>query len=378
MKRGVKVSLICGVAFVVLAAAVFVAVVMLSREPMVIGKSAAADVPKACRAVRIVTSVIAQIEKSDATRIILCGGERVGDYAEFLAHAGLPVVTNEMKVTARDIVFAASAADLARFMGKAKVMDGALYVACVDARGMLASRFKEEIVGHPGAVKHVWMPGAADWVLTGVEGDEKFSLAEMMDVFSREGLMEDLVAAECDGLADVFASYVGTAEDILPAFENVKDAIVRADNFVTREVPSFDWLSVVGVEEDIRREVMAQIRTAQVVRRVMLEGMYAADRGKEEEAVAAFARVALRNPRDTMLVERMTHLRVNAQTFEKVGNDTLAAHCYETIARIYPNDPAPLEAFARCVERLGKKELAVQAHVRARALTKALEGAARR
>ena len=378
MKRGVKVSLICGVVFLVLAAALFVAVVMLSREPMAIGKSVAKEVPKACRAVRIVTSVIAQIEKSDATRIILCGGERVGDYAEFLAHTGLPVVTNEMNVTARDIVFAASAADLARFVGKAKVVDGALYVACVDARGMLASRFKEEIVGHPGVVKHVWMPGAADWVLTGVAGDEKFSLAEMMDVFSREGLMEDLAAAECDGLADVFASYVGTAEDILPAFENVKDAIVRSDNFVTREVPSFDWLSVAGVEEDIRREVMAQIRTAQVVRRVMLEGMYAADSGKEEEAVAAFARVALRNPRDTMLVERMTHLRVNAQTFEKVGNDTLAAHCYETIARIYPNDPAPLEAFARCVERLGKKELAVQAHVRARALTKALEGAARR
>ncbi len=373
MKRGVKVSLICCVVFVILAAALFVAVVMLSREPMPIGKSAAQDVPKACRAVRIVTSVIAQIEKPDATRIIVCGGERMGDYAEFLAHSGLMVVTNEMSVTARDIVFAASAADLKRFVEKAKVVDGALYVACVDARELLASRFKEEIVGHPGVVKHVWMPGALDWVVTGVAGEVKFSLAEMMDAFSREGLMEDLVAAECDGLADVFASYVGKAEDILPAFENVKDAIVRADNFVTREIPSFDWLSAAGVEEDIRREVMGQIRTAQVVRRVMLEGMYAADSGKEEEALNAFARVALRNPRDTMLVERMTHLRVNAQTFEKVGNDTLAAHCYETIARIYPNDPAPVQAFARCVERLGKKELAAQAHKRALILTRALK-----
>ncbi len=373
MKRGVKLSLICCVAFVLLAATLFVAVVMLSREPMAIGKSAAEDVPKACRAVRIVTSVIAQLEKPDATRIILCGGERMGDYAEFLAHSGLMVVTNEMSVTARDIVFAASAADLKRFVGAAKVVEGALYVACVDARELLASRFKEEIVGHPGVVKHVWMPGALDWVVTGVAGEVKFSLAEMMDAFSREGLMEDLVAAECDGLADVFASYVGKAEDILPAFENVKDAIVRADNFVTREIPSFDWLSAAGVEEDIRREVMGQIRTAQVVRRVMLEGMYAADSGKEEEALNAFARVALRNPRDTMLVERMTHLRVNAQTFEKVGNDTLAAHCYETIARIYPNDPAPVQAFARCVERLGKKELAAQAHKRALMLTRALK-----
>ena len=371
MTRRARVAWI-GVLFLLLGAAVFVGVVILSREPMPIDKPSL-EVPKACRAVRIVSALIAQIEKPDAKRIVLIGKENLADYAPYFEHAGLPLATNETALTSTDIVFLTSPNAKDKCLS---IVPGALYVMSINARNLLASDFKKILLQNQSKSNHLWMPGSADWILTSTTETNSISLEGMMDAFSREGVIDDLCIAQCDGLADVFASYVGTLEDILPAFASGQDALVRPDNFVTREIPSINWLDASMIEEDIRKTILADIRSAQVVRRVMLEGMSAAEAGQEDAAVAAFARVALRNPRDTMLVERVTHLRVNAQTFEKVGNDTLAAHCYETIAQIYPNDPAPVQAFERCVERLGKKDLARAAHERARKLTRALRGRA--
>ena len=322
---------------------------------------------KACEAGRVVSAVISLVEHPSAGRVILLG-ERAADYREPFAHAGLEVAEGRMSPKSGDIVFFAGDRD-ARPFGR-KTVEGVLYVRCVDARDLLASSFRQILEGHPGDARHLWMPGANDWILTGRLGKSPLKLGDMMDAFAREGLFEDLARAECDSITDLLANYVGTVEEVLPAF-NGTDARVRADNFVMREVPPFDWFDASDVESDIRDMVLADIRTAQIVRRVVLEGNLAADEGKENEAIAAWARAALRNPQDTMLVERISHLRVNAQTFERVANFSMAARCYETIGRIFPNDPAPILRFAKCMESLGRKDLAKTAQARAKQLLSA-------
>lgn len=326
------------------------------------------DESKTCEAVRIVSAVIALVEHPAATRVVLLG-DRAEDYRPVFADAGLSVVEGADDLGVDDIVFVAGKEKELPF-GRRPPSAGTLYVRCIDARDLLASRFRTLIEAHPGDEKHLWMPGVCDWVLVGRTGNRAQELSAMMDVFSREELFADLARAECDSLTGLFANWVGTAADVMPAFTD-RDAAVRADNFVTREVPSFGWIDAADVDADIREAVLADIRTAQVVRRVVLEGNLQADEGRQDEAIAAWARAALRNPQDTMLVERITHLRVNAQTFEKVANFPLAARCYETIARIYPNDPAPVLKFAKCVESMGDKKLAKAAYERAKLLQSA-------
>ncbi len=363
-----------GLAFLAVIAALVAAALFYFNGCGRAKKPSVQDEVKTCEAVRIVSAVIALVEHPTAARVVLIG-DRAEDYRPFFADAGLSVAEGATVVETDDIVF---------FAGKAKVKvkgkelsferpsptGGPLYVRCIDARNLPADCFKEMIESHPGDEKHLWMPGVSDWVLVGRKGGLRQELAAMMDVFSREDLFGDLARAECDSLAGLFANYVGTDADVMPAF-NEKNAAVRADNFVTREVPSFDWIDAADVDADIRDAVLADIRTAQVVRRVVLEGNLQADEGRQDEAIAAWARAALRNPQDTMLVERITHLRVNAQTFEKVANFPMAARCYETIARIFPNDPAPLLKFAKCVESMGDKKLAKTAYERAKLLLSA-------
>lgn len=363
MKR----SMVGLIALAVIAAVVVGAVAYFSgcgksNKPLV------TDAVKTCEAVRIVSSVIALMENPLATRVMLLG-DRADDYRPFFEHAGLTIASKASPLATNDIVFLAGKVKVEPF-GRKPPTVGVLYVRCVDARDLLASNFKAMLESHPGDEKHLWMPGARDWVLVGRVGGLRQSLSTMMEAFSREGLFDDLARAECDSFTDLFANYVGTVEDILPAF-NGQDAVVRADNFVTRDVPDLAWLDAADVDEDIRAAVLADIRTAQVVRRVVLEGNFLADEGKQDEAIAAWARAALRNPQDTMLVERITHLRVNAQTFEKVANFPLAARCYETIARIFPNDPTPVLKFAKCVENMGDKNLAKTAYERAKRLQSA-------
>ena len=78
-----------------------------------------------------------------------------------------------------------------------------------------------------------------------------------------------------------------------------------------------------------------------------------------------WARAAIRNPGDTMLVERLERLLVNAQAFDRLGKPAMAARCYETMAQIRPNDPAPVRGYGECLRKLGQEETAKLAFERA-------------
>ena len=236
----------------------------------------------------------------------------------------------------------------------------------VDVKGMSARDFRRVLTEFPGREVHVWMPGESRWLLIGNMSTNAVSLARALEDFAGD--------ETCTmSLPEVFASYAGTRADILPAFYAPLKGEVVPEWFVTREIPPIDWLDTTGVDEDVLKPVLAEIRSMQVVRREILKGnMLAAkatDKAGEERATDAWARAALRNPNDPLLLERIDNLNRNAKGFLAVGRLLQAMKCYETLVLIRPNDPVAVHNFGICLKKLGKLDLAEQALARAKQLS---------
>lgn len=322
--------------------------------------------------VRTVMAYAALAENPDAGRVLLLGGAADG-YRSLFEHAGLEC-SNEPDGEF-DIVFASGERTKKLDHAARKVLKGdGLWAECIDARAMSLAEFKKTLQSVPFDCVHIWMPGEFDWLIVGRRADSRPRLEDMMELFSLEDAFEDLVASKCDAVPVLFASYAGTREDVMPAFDGQPmSALARPEYFVTKEALSTDWLDYDGVEPDIRDMVRHEIRSMQIVRRMLLVGVMQAERGEEDKSVEAWAKVALRSPGDTMLVERLDRLSVNAQAFLKLGKTAMAARCYDTMAQIIPNDPLPVYNYGLCMRQLGEHELAERAMKRADELGKALE-----
>ena len=246
---------------------------------------------------------------------------------------------------------------------------GTIEMRELDVRGFTAKDFRRELTGfHPGGEVHVWMPGRQHWLLVGRAGTNRVSLAAAMDALAfDEG---------CVSLPEIFANYVGRREDVMPAFESDLKGEVVPEWFLTKDIPPIDWLDSSGVDADILRATMAEIRSMQVVRRVALEGdMLAAeakDKDGEEKAAAAWARALLRNPRDMFVLERLDRLARNARGFLEVGKVLQAMKCYETMVLVKP-DARNVRSFGLCLKRIGKLDLAEKVLKRADELHRAEE-----
>ena len=232
--------------------------------------------------------------------------------------------------------------------------------------GMSAREFKTKLEEFPCRRVHVWMPGEKVWMLTGTSWARKISLAKVMDRFAADTNITMSVS-------EVFASYAGTREDILPAFKRKLKGEVVPEWFVTEKIPEIDWLDTSGVDEDILRQTLSEIRSAQVMRRELLRGnMLAAkatDKKGEEEATDVWAKVAIRSPNDPMLLERIDRLNRNAKGFLEVGKVLQAMKCYETVVLIRPNDPVAVHNFGMCLKKIGKLDLAKTVLERAKKLS---------
>ena len=242
----------------------------------------------------------------------------------------------------------------------------------LDVRGMTARDFRRELERFPGAEVHVWMPGRQHWLLVGRATTNKVSLAAAMDALA----LDD----DCTSLPELFANYAGRREDVMPAFESDLRGEVVPEWFITKDIPKADWLDESGVDADILRAARAEMRSMQVVRRVVLEGdilaAAAKDKPGEEKAAAAWARAALRNPRDLLLRERLDRLSRNARGFLSVGKVLPAMKCYETMVLIKP-DSANVRNFGRCLKKIGKVDMAEKVMRRADELERS-EAAAER
>ena len=234
---------------------------------------------------------------------------------------------------------------------------------CVD--GMSANEFKRKLKEFPGKEVHVWMPGEKHWLLTGSSNGNKISLAKVMDTFAADTNITMSVS-------EVFASYAGTREDILPAFKRKLKGEVVPEWFVTKDIPEIKWLDVSGIDEDILKQTMAEIRSAQVMRRELLKGnMLAAkatDKKGEEAATDLWAKVAIRSPNDPMLRERIDNLNRNAKGFLALNKTLQAMKCYETIVLIRPNDATAIHNFGACLMKIGKRDMAEKVLARAKKL----------
>ena len=236
----------------------------------------------------------------------------------------------------------------------------------VDVRGMSAAEFLRTLKEFPGKDVHVWMPGEKDWLLIGNLSTNAVPLAKAMEEFAAD--------TNClTSVAEVFASYAGTREDVLPAFERKLKGEVVPEWFITKEIPEIKWLDTSDVDEDILKATLSEIRSAQVMRREFLRGnMLAAkatDKKGEEAATEAWAKVAIRSPNDPMLLERIDRLNRNAKGFLEVNKPLQAMKCYETVVLIRPNDPVAIHNFGACLMKIGKRDLAEKILAKAKKLS---------
>lgn len=316
----------------------------------------------------IVAAHIAMLEKPDAKRVYAAEGVD-DDLKGYFEHAGLKCLGGAGEGRF-DIVFASGEeADWTKL--SERMSENGVAAWWIDVRNLKAGEFKSLIERFPCADFHLWMPGESDWLLTGRKTSRRLKLGAMLDMFSREGAFEDLAKAECDTLADLFASYVGRREDVMPAFDGDLKAQVRPEHFISRTPPPLDWIVPGDIDEDIYKSVTGEMRSRQNVRRSIVEGnMLAMENGKIDEAIAKWADAMLVNPHDTMLLDRLYRLAVNAVAFERVGNLKGAAKCYETMVSIRPRDAAAMMKYAACMRSLGQKEIAEIAEKRAKEMMK--------
>lgn len=318
---------------------------------------------------RIVSTYLAMLEKPTATRCLVAG-TRGEAYREFFARAGLGVDDQATGKGRYDIVFVAGETKRPiKDLADEWLAANGVLAKVVDVRQKtmeaLEAEFKE--LGEATGSAHLWMPGIEDWIVIGRTAPVKIKLSAMMDIFSREGGFDDLSAAECSSLPELFASYAGELEAAMPAFGNLaRDILVRPQFLVTRDVPDINWIDVdEEIDTDILEEMVKEVRSMQVIRRLVLEGGMLADEQKIDEATDAWSRAALRNPHDPMLIDRLERLWKNADAFFRVGNFSLAAKCYETYLMIRPGDWQSAEALSFCLTQLGKLELAEEVHKKA-------------
>jgi len=315
-------------------------------------------------AIRTVGAYIAMMEKPDAVRVFLAD-EEAERYRGVFAQTGLKcyVATNEVSGRSRyDIVLACGrrgADDLSALA--AKTAERGVLAWALDVHDMTVADFKAAFEDFPCGDAHLWMPGERDWLLTGRAVPRKMKMSAVLGFFARWSVVsKDAEEAGCGSVQEMFANYVGTKEDVSPVFSQGNLSVpARPEFFVQKETPDIGWIVPDDMDADIVESTAKAIRDMQDVRRSIISAAVAS-RGREglDEAVRAWADAMRRNPHDTMLLDRLYLMAVNAKAFMEVGNIAGAAQCYETMVAIRPTDIRVVEEYARCLQMLGRRALA--------------------
>lgn len=315
-----------------------------------------------------VSTHIAVAEKPDMRRVLLIGEEAIGTTNLFQNAGVKPETAIQGKY---DAVFVSCAGMSKESCGRmlSLLTENGIAIWMMDVAQIKMGEFKEMLESFDSAEAHLWMPGETKWLIVGRKGEAKIKLSAMMDSFTREAAFEDLAKASLHTLPELFASYVGKRDEILPAFEGADmNALVKPEYFLPREITKLDWIAE-DVDEDILKLTLSEMRSMQVIRRLIVEGAMTVTTGSEDEAIDKFARAALRNPNDPMLLERIDRLNRNAEGFLKVARVLQAMKCYETILGIYPKDVKALTNIGMCFKTIGKLDLAEKAFERAKELS---------
>jgi len=326
-----------------------------------------------CLPVRTSLAALALVENPTA-KTYAAFGPGAGVFTNVFACAGLVPVTNASGSARADIVFV-SGEPTDRAVCRAKEWcstNGILALHC-DVRGLTFKAFQRALAALPETwTWRLWFPGRSDCLVAARPSGASVRprLADMMDLFAREGLFADFARAGIVSVESVFASYAGADRDVMPVFGFATGEVVP-ECFVTKEVPLLDWIDFAGVDADIRDRTLLEIRSMQVVRRMILEGDILSRDGRTDAAMEKWTTAIKRNADDPLVLERICQLDVNAETFMKVGNFAMAAQCLETMVCLRPKDVQTIRRLARVFTQLGKKDLAAEVNRRADAIAKA-------
>lgn len=310
-------------------------------------------------------------EKPTARSACLLGDDAI-KLSGCFERASVNVFTNEIasSKSADIIVFSSEESNVPSFS------DTALLAMIVDVRGVKMGRLKEILESFPCSeeTSHIWMLGEFKWLITGSKQPSVVDISSVLEIFAREELFEDIALARLNSAPMVFANYAGTLKSALEAFlpEGLESETL-AEFFITRDIPEITWLDAAGLDEDVSKKVLTEIRSAQVVRRLIVEGAMMGRNGKESEAIDMWARAALRNPGDLYLAGRIGVLESNARAFRKLGNLKGAAKCFEMLVLINPADEANMFNYATVMQRIGETNVAYHAFQRAEKLRRAKE-----
>ena len=305
------------------------------------------------RVTAVVETYIPLIEKPDAKTACLLDGMEV--CRPFLERAGVVCSDGGGKF---DLVFVRGDQEPGEWKRHLKRLneDGVL-VWSLDMKGVTASEFKARLEAFPCAEAHLWIPGLEEWMLVGRTAKREVRLDEALDRFVREEAFDDLVGSGCETLPELLASYVGTREQVLPAFaEGDLSAVVKPQHVLSQEVPGVAWLVQGDVEDEIFGEIEAKWRKFQLARGEVVVGGMLAEKGEVDASLEKLAAARKENPHDPLLMERIDRLEVNAHAFFKVGNVKMATSCYEAAVVINPDDPGNVRCLGQCYFMSGARE----------------------
>ena len=309
--------------------------------------------------IRTIAVQIALTECPEASSASVAGDTTNGLYRTAFERAGVYVGN----VPSPDVVFAVGARTAWGGLLATETATNGVYAWLFDTRSLTVADFKRMLSAFDLPSVRLWTIAENDWMLTGRRAGDKPRLTAMLERFEREGgSQDDLVAALCTSLPELLAGYVGSRAEILPAFSGDLSAPLRPEFFISEEVPDFGWIDREDVDGDISDILIGDIHEAQLARRLVVEGnMLSREEGKSEEAFDKWSAALRRNSRDTMLLDRLHRLAVNAAAFERVGNVKAAAKCYETMVAVRPTDAAAMTRYGECLKALGENEIALKA-----------------
>lgn len=314
--------------------------------------------------VRTASVYAASLSKPDAKGVFVDADDRMYGDIFNIVFPGSVVTNLAGGAVGYDIVFVEGQEVKARVSRAARnVVPGGVVACVVDASKLKASDFRKMLEGFPGDDVRLWMFSRSEWMLVGRSGDGKVAMSDMLEFFSRDGMIS--IGAEhsgCGSIQDVFASYAARREALMQVFDNAPgDAEVMPEHFLSEKIPPFDWIDTEGVDADIVDAISAAIYDRQHIRRVVVAAeVVSRDRNNLDEAVEMWAGAMKRNPTDTMLHDRLYRMAVNAKVFRDLGRLVEAAYCYETMMAIRPGDRRIGEEYVAILMQLGKRELALE------------------
>ena len=354
-------ALFC-IALAVAAGAAFLFWGPATRKPT-IAKPAKSEIPRP-QFVRTAAVFVSGIMKPEAKKAFV-PEDAGGRFKSIFASLSMKVFSGDVNGDLKfDIVFLPqsvtdeSAAEYAK-----RVSPKGVFARMIDVEGMSAFRLKHLVESFPYENLHLWMITRTDWMLVARASNGKLKLGEALGFFSRNGTTSiEVEEAGAGSVQGIFANYVGSRKEIEPAFQNGDLSVsVLPEHFVLKDAPSLEWLEPDGLDPDVVDSIAAAIRETMSVRRTIVSAeVRARAKGGSETALQMWAGAMRRNPNDTMLLDRLYRLAVNARAFKDLGRPADAAYCYETMIAINPADIRVIEEYAALLQQLGKRNLAAE------------------